>query len=109
LDVNTVEAVAGPRETTVELVLPEGGSSLQLSCSGWSWVPGVDAVGGSPHGYFTDDADVGLAARRRPNRLRAVLSGLISNVIGKVDHQPGPLGQILTPNGMIMKRLRNSG
>jgi hypothetical protein len=96
------EAVAAPCETTVEVVLPEGGSCLQLSCSGWSWVPGVDAVGGSPHGHFTDDADVELAVRRCPNRLRAVLTGLISNVIGKVDHQPGPFGQILTPNGMIM-------
>jgi hypothetical protein len=103
------EAVAAAGETSVEVVLPEGGGSLQLSCSGWSWVRGVDAVGGSPHGYVTDDADVGLAARRRPNRLRAVPTGLISNVIGKVDHQPGPLGQIPTPNGMIMKRLRDSG
>jgi hypothetical protein len=104
----TAEAVA-PGEATVEVVLPEGGSSLQLSCSGWSSVIGGDAVGGSPHGNFTDDADVRLAARRQPNWLHAVLTGLIANVTGKVDHQPGPLGQILTPNGMIMKRLRNSG
>jgi hypothetical protein len=103
------EAVAAAGETSVEVVLPEGGGSLQLSCSGWSWVRGVDAVGGSPHGYVTDDADVGLAARRRPNRLRAVPTGLISNVIGKVDHQPGPLGQILTPNGMIMECFWNAG
>jgi hypothetical protein len=84
----TAEAVAAG-ETTVEVVLPEGGSSLQLSCSGWSWVAGVDAVGGSPHGYFSDDADVWLPARRCPNGLRTVLAGLISDVIGKVDHQPG--------------------
>ena len=89
-------------------MLPEGGSSLQLSCSGWSWVPGVDAVGGSPHGNFSDGAYGGLAARRCPNRLRA-LTDLIPNVTGKVDHQPGPLNQILSPNGMIMKRLRDSG
>jgi hypothetical protein len=108
LDFNIAEAVA-PGETPVEVALPEGGSSPQLSCSGWSWVPGVDAVGGSPHGNFTDYADVWLAARRCPDRLRAVLTGLSSNVIGKVDHQPGPLGQILTPDGMIRKRLRNSG
>jgi hypothetical protein len=100
-DVMRHEAVA-PGETPVEVVLPEGRGGLQLSCSGWSSVPGVDAVGGSPHGHVTDDADVRLAARRCPNRLRAVLTGLISNVIGKVDHQPGLLGQILTPNGMIM-------
>ena len=49
--------VAAPGETSVEVVLPEGGSSLQLSCSGWSWVVGVDAVGGPPHGDFTDDGE----------------------------------------------------
>jgi hypothetical protein len=62
----------------------------------------VDAVGGPPHGDYTDDGEVRAAARRRPIRQRVVLTGLISNVIGKVDHQPGLLGQILTPNGMIM-------
>jgi hypothetical protein len=103
------EAVAAAGETSVEVVLPEGGGSLQLSCSGWSWVRGVDAVGGSPHGYFTDDADVALAARQHPNRLRAILTGLISNVVGKVDHQPGPSGQTLTPNGMIMECFWNAG
>ena len=105
----TAEAVAAPCESSVEVVLPVGGSGLQLSCSGWSWVPGLDAVGGSPHGYFTDDADLGLAARRCPNRLRAVLAGLISNVIGKVDHQPGPLGQILTPHGLVLESLGDPG
>jgi hypothetical protein len=108
LDFNIAEAVA-PGETPVEGVLPQGGSSPQLCCSGGWWVPGVDAVGGSPDGNFTDDADAWLAARLCPDRLRLVLTGLISNVIGKVDHQPGPLSQKFTPNGMIMKRLRNSG
>ena len=78
--------VAAAGETSVEVVLPEGRSCLQLSWSGWSWVAGVDAVGGSPHGNSTDDAAVRLADRRCPNRLRAVLTGLISNVTGKVDH-----------------------
>ena len=40
---------------------------------------------------------------------RAVLAGVISNVIGEVDDQLGPLSQVLAPNGMIMKRLRNPG
>jgi hypothetical protein len=81
--VNIAEAVA-PGETPVEVVLPEGGSSAQLSCSGWSWVPGVDAVGGPPHGDFTDDGEVRAAARRRPIRPRAVMTGLISDPIGEV-------------------------
>ena len=79
--------VAAAGETSVEVVLPEGRSCLQLSWSRWSWVAGVDAVGGSPHGNFTDDAALRLADRRCPNRLRAVLTGLISNVTG-VDKSP---------------------
>ena len=54
------DAAAG--ESSVEVVLPEGRSGRQRSCSGWSWVAGVDAVGGPPHGYFTNYADVRLAA-----------------------------------------------
>ena len=85
----TAVVVAAAGETSVEVVLPEGRSCLQLCCSGWSWVVGVDAVGGPPHGDFTNDGEVLAAARRRPIRLWAVLTGLIPDVIGKVDHQPG--------------------
>ena len=35
---DVVLAAAG--ESSVEVVLPEGGRGLQLSCSGWSWVLG---------------------------------------------------------------------
>jgi hypothetical protein len=69
----------------------------------------IDPCCGPPHGYFTNYVGDQLAARRRPNRLPVVLTGLTSNVIGKVDHQSGPLGKILTPNGMIMKRFRDAG
>jgi hypothetical protein len=55
--------VAVPGEAAVEVVLPEGGSCLQLSWPGWSWVVGVDAVAGSPHRDFTDDGEVRVAAR----------------------------------------------
>ena len=105
----TAVVVAAAGEASVEVVLPEGRSYLQLCCSGWSWVVGVDAVGGPPHGDFTNDGEVLAAARRRPTRLWAVLTGLIPDVIGKVDHQPGPPAQVLTPNGMIMKRFRDTG
>src|SRR5687768_10545472 len=44
------DVVAG--ETSVEMVLPEGRGCFQLCCSGWSWVVGVDAVGGLPHCDF---------------------------------------------------------
>ena len=76
--------VAWVGDTSVEVVLPEGRGCLQLSCSGWSRVAGVDAVGGPPHGDFTDDGGVRAAARRRPHRLRVVLAGVTSNLVGEV-------------------------
>ena len=96
-------------ETSVEVVLPEGRGCLQLSCSGWSWVVGVDAVGGPPHGDFTNDGEVRAAARRRPHRLGFVLAGVMSDPIGEVGDELGPLRQILAPNGMIMERFRDAG
>jgi hypothetical protein len=78
--------VAAAGETAVEVVLPEGRGYGQLCCSGWSWVVGVDAVGGPPYGDFTDDGAVQLAARRRPHRLRFVLAGVPSDMVGEVGH-----------------------
>jgi hypothetical protein len=75
--------VAAVGERSVEVVLPERRSCRQLRCSGWSWVVGVDAVGGPPHRDFTDDLDVRAAARRRPHRLGFVLAGVTSDPIGE--------------------------
>jgi hypothetical protein len=52
-----VNAAAGQGNFSVEALLPEGGHGLQLSCSGWSAVLGVDAVGGSPDLDFTEEGD----------------------------------------------------
>ena len=82
--VSDAECVGVRGETSVEVVLPEGGGGSQLCCSGWSWVAGVDAVGGPPHGDFTDDGEVRAAARRRPHRLGVVLAGVTSDPIGEV-------------------------
>ncbi|HMI34335.1 MAG TPA: hypothetical protein VK499_09480, partial [Propionibacteriaceae bacterium] len=46
--IQPTEVVAAVRNTSVEVVLPEGGRGLQLSCSGGSVVLAVDRVGGSP-------------------------------------------------------------
>jgi hypothetical protein len=73
-------------ETSVEVVLPEGRGCLQLCCSGWSWVVGVDAVGGPPHVDFTNDGEARPAARWRPHRLGIVLAGVISDPIREVGH-----------------------
>jgi hypothetical protein len=101
--------VAWVGDTSVEALLPEGGRSLQLPCSGGSPVSGVDADGGPPDGDFTKDDRGRVAARRCPHRLRAVLGGVASNLSGEANHQLGPRGQVLAPNGMIMKRFRYAG
>jgi len=48
-----VASVGGP---SVEVLLPEGGSDLQLSWPGWSVVSGVDADRGPPNGDFTNES-----------------------------------------------------
>jgi hypothetical protein len=83
-DVRTTDVVDAVGETAVEVVLPDGGSCLQLCCSGWSRVVGVDAAGGPPHRDFTDDGEIRAAARRRPHRLGFVLAGVTSNLVGEV-------------------------
>jgi hypothetical protein len=75
--------VAAAGETSVEVVLPERRSCLQLCCPGWSWVVGMDAVGGPPYGEFGNVGEVRLA-QRRPHRLRIVLAGVTSDPIGEV-------------------------
>jgi len=65
--------VAWVGDTSVEALLPKGGRSLQLPCSGGSSVSGVHADGGTPDGDFTKEGRGRVAARRCPHRLCAVL------------------------------------
>jgi hypothetical protein len=109
LDIQPAAVIAAVDNTSVEVLLPERGSGLQLTCSGGSSVVGVDAIGGPPYGDFTNNGDVRSTARRSPHRWRAVPVRVSSNLIGEVGDQRGALGEVLTPNGMIMKRFRNTG
>jgi hypothetical protein len=84
--------------------LPKGGYGLQLSCSGWSVVLGVDADGGTPHLDFTKQDSGRMAARRCPDRLFAVLTGTVSDLTCEADDELRPLRQVLAPYVMIMKR-----
>ena len=77
-----------------------------MSCSGWAAVLGGDADGGTPDGDFPKKGGSRVAARRCPYRLFAVLTGAVSNLICEADNELRPLRQILTPNVMIMKRVR---
>jgi hypothetical protein len=79
----TAVVVAAAGETSVEVVLPEGRSCLQLSWSGGSRVVGVHAVCGPPDGDFTDDGEVWAAPGRRPHRPGFVSAGLTSDLVGE--------------------------
>jgi hypothetical protein len=61
-DIQPAEVVAAVGDTSVEVVLPVGGSCRQLSWSGGSVVLRVDPVGGTPDIDFTDEGDARLSA-----------------------------------------------
>jgi hypothetical protein len=94
---------------SVEVLLPQGGHGLQLCCSGWSAVVGVDADGGSPDGDFTKEGGSRVAARRCPYRRFVAIAGAVSNLNCEVNDQLRPLPQITAPKVMILKGLRNAG
>jgi hypothetical protein len=108
-DIQPAEVVAAVGNTSIEVVLPEGGSRRQLACSGGSVVLRVDPVSGTPYLDFTDEGDARPTARRSPNRRGAALASVSSDMSGEVGDQPGALDKILAPNGMIMKRFRYTG
>jgi hypothetical protein len=82
--IRPTEVVAAVRNTSVEVVLPEGGRGLQLSCSCGSVVLPVDRVGGPPDLDFTDEGDARLTARRGPDWWRAGLVSVSSDMSGEV-------------------------
>jgi hypothetical protein len=97
-------ALAALGHFSVEVLLPEGGHGLQLSCSGWPAVLGIDADGGTPDRDFTKEGEAQVAARRCPYRLFAAMAGAVSDLICQADNELRPLRQVFTPNVMIMKR-----
>ena len=105
LDVKATYVVVGALgDTAIEVVLPEGGSRLQLCCSGWSAVLGVDADGGTPDGYFTKERGGRVAARRCPYGLFRAIAGAVSDLICEAGNELRPLRHVFAPNVMIMKR-----
>ena len=56
-----------------------------------------------------DEPDVQVSTRRRPNRLGAVVAGVVSNVLGEVGDQIGSLGQVLPRGGVLIDRLWDAG
>ena len=63
---------------SVETLLPFGRSGLQLVWSGGAGVVGVDAIGGPPHGDFTNESGAQRTVLRHPMGLSAVVVGVMS-------------------------------
>jgi hypothetical protein len=97
-EVQVGRVVAGVGDAAVEMLLPFGRGGWQLFWSGGAAVVGIDAIGGPPHGDFTNESGAQRTALRHPMRLCAVV-GVMSNVVGEVGDHLGPPVQVLPPVG----------
>ena len=66
-------------------------------------------LAGSPYRDFAKEGGAWVTSRRGPGRLGVVLAGVISNLLGEVGHLSGPLCQIVTPGGMLIELLWDTG
>ena len=95
-------------DVPVEALFPEGRKCFELASSGWSWVLGIDAVGGPPHRDFANEGGARVASRRCPDWLGVTLTDLILNLVGEVGDQLGSLCQVGPPARMGMQRFWNA-
>ena len=108
-EIQVGRVVASARDASIEMLLPCGRSSRQLYWSGVAAVMGVDAIGGPPHGDFTNESGAQRTALPHPMGPSGVVVGVIPNMVGEVDDQLGPPGQVLPPVGVNADRSGNSG
>jgi len=108
-EIRVGRVVAGVGDASIEMMLPCGRSRRQLFWSGGAAVMGVNAIGGSPHGDFTDESGAQRTALRHPIGPSGIGVGVMPNMVGEVDDQLGPPLQVLQPVGVIVDRLGNSG
>jgi hypothetical protein len=92
----------------VEALFPEGRERFELGSSGWSWVVGIDAVGGPPHGDFTDEGGAWVTSLWRPGWLGAMLACVVADLVGEVGDQLASLDQVAAPDRMGMQRWWNA-
>jgi hypothetical protein len=71
--------VGGTRDIPVEVLFPQGREGFELACSsGWSWVLGIDAVGGPPHCNFADEGGAQVTPLCSPDRLVSQAGSVVS-------------------------------
>jgi hypothetical protein len=80
--------VGGTRDIPVEALFPQGRKRSELASSGWSWVSGIDAVGGPPHCDFADERG-GLTSQCSPGWLRVTVAGVVLDLVGEVGDELG--------------------
>jgi hypothetical protein len=85
--------VGGTRDIPIEALFPEGREGFELGSSGWSWVLGIDAVGGAPHCDFADERGAQVTSLWCPGWLGVTLAGVILNLVGEVGDQVGSLAR----------------
>ena len=76
--------VGGTRDSPVEALFPEGRERFELGSSGWSWILGIDAVGGPPDCEFADEGGARMTAWGFPGWRGVTLAGVIVNLVGEV-------------------------
>ena len=89
--------VGGTGDMPVEALFPQGRKRFELSSSGWSWILGIDAVGGPPYCNVADEGGARVASRRCPDWLGFTLAGVILDQVGEVGDQLGSLCQVGGP------------
>ena len=96
--------VGGTRDKPVEALFPQSRERFELGSSGWSWILGIDAVGGAPYCDFADEGGARVASRRCPDWLGVTFAGAILDLVGEVGDQLGSLCKVGPPDGMGMQR-----
>src|SRR5215218_6471540 len=92
----------------VETLFPQGRKCFEWGASGWSWVLGIDSVGGPPHCDFADEGGARVASGWCPDWFGVAVAGVVMDLIGEVSDDLGSPRQVSPPDGMGMERWWNA-
>src|SRR5215213_2492119 len=92
----------------VETLFPQGRKCFEWGSSGWSWVLGIDSVGGPPHCDFADEGGARVASGWCPDWFGVAVAGVVMDLIGEVSDELGSPRQVSPPDGMGMERWWNA-
>src|SRR5829696_5280349 len=96
------------RDAAIQALFPQGRKHFELSSSGWSWILGIDAVGGLPHRDFANEGRARVASRWCPDWLGVTLAGVVLDLLGEVGDKLGLLCQVASPDGIGLEGCWNA-